>query len=422
MKALFWIFTFLLFSILACRDSIGPIHCEQNNPCSENACYPEDCVQNTTLLGMDTLWSLPLGNDLLKDIILDEDNIYLNMLTSNSFKVLSISKKGEFMWEYSNSLLDALSSLALSKTNNTLIGKKWNAIFSLNSETGNEQIFHKMQYYPFSASGILIDNEYYTTTGLRNESEAYLMKSDINDLQNWETVYTLTRDQVDGSGPNIESVNKWTNPETGDEILVFQHRMAFPKRIDLVAYNMTADSIYWWHKDIDPEGDSNYKQIDIVDGKAFFMGLWTLFCYDIESGKLIWENRYFDQDRRSFGLGDMVFTEDKNTMVVIYHEGMMALNTQTGQEIWHKTDDLWNVGSELSIYKDIVFFTHPGDGEFHSNTLWAIDAHTGEELWRKSSFQFGVGGFTGPVAIDQEKGILYTYGSRLYAIKIPEEW
>jgi predicted membrane channel-forming protein YqfA (hemolysin III family) len=28
----------------------------------------------------------------------------------------------------------------------------------------------------------------------------------------------------------------------------------------------------------------------------------------------------------------------------------------------------------------------------------------------------------GPVAIDQEKGVLYTYGARLYAIQIPEEW
>jgi outer membrane protein assembly factor BamB len=374
---------------------------------------------------MDTLWSLPLGNDLLKDIILDEDNIYLNMLTSNSFKVLSISKKGEFMWEYSNRSMEVTSSLFLSIQNKRIIGKDYNRIYSLNPVTGQEDLSTIIDLAPpGSAFGYLIDNEYYTSLRLRDESEAYLVKSNVDDLQNWEIVYTLTRDQVDGSRPNIESINKWSHPETGDEILIFQHRMSFPKRIDLVAYNMTADSIYWWHKDIDPEGDSNIDQINISDGKAYYMGHSTVSCYDVESGALIWSHYYpmNSADDRGFILGDMVFTEDKNTMVVIYHEGMMALNTQTGQELWHKTDDLWNVGSQLNIYKDIVFFTHPGDGEFYSNTLWAIDAHSGEELWRKSSFDYNVGGFMGPVAIDQEKGVVYTYGARLYAIQIPEDF
>ena len=77
--------------------------------------------------------------------------------------------------------------------------------------------------------------------------------------------------------------------------------MAFPtRRIDLLAYNLTADSILWWHKDVDPNGNSNIQQINIFDDKVVFFSARLVHCVDLSSGEILWQSKLNDSQSRTF--------------------------------------------------------------------------------------------------------------------------
>jgi hypothetical protein len=77
--------------------------------------------------------------------------------------------------------------------------------------------------------------------------------------------------------------------------------MAFPtRRIDLLAYNLTADSILWWHKDVDPNGNSNIQQINIFDDKIIFFSAKLVHCVDLPSGNILWQSKLNDGENRNF--------------------------------------------------------------------------------------------------------------------------
>ncbi len=123
-------------------------------------------------------------------------------------------------------------------------------------------------------------------------------------------------DSMDGIEPDADSFNHWYDPQTGDEILVLQHRMAFPtRRIDLLAYNLTADSILWWHKDIDPNGNSNIQQINIFDDKVVFFSARLVHCVDLPSGEILWQSNLNENQSRSFMSADAAMTID-NTLII----------------------------------------------------------------------------------------------------------
>jgi len=249
-KMNFCIITLIIFWS-SCTETINELPpCNNTDPCAEDACQPQNCIEDTTFVGLDTLWKTDMEGGNIKDMFIDDESIYVNVLTNNSFYIASYSRNtGELNWKYSNEL-GSISSMVL--YNNKIICQRWNTVLCLSTETGNEISNHSIDIARASSTyGYLLENYYYTCMRTSDESEEYLLRSNINDLVSWEVVYTLNRSDVNGSRPNIESTNRWLNPLTQDEILIFQHRMSFPARIDLVAFNLTADSILWWHKDID---------------------------------------------------------------------------------------------------------------------------------------------------------------------------
>jgi len=422
-----WSHLFILFCLWAsCTEPIDDIPpCNEANPCAEDACQPENCVEDTTFVGLDTLWKTDMEGGNIKHLLMDDDNIYANVLTNNSFYIASYSRNtGKLNWKYSNEL-GSVSSIVLD--NRKIICQRWNTVICLNTETGDEISNHSIDIARSSSTyGYLLKDYYYTCMRKSDESEEYLLRSHVDDLVTWEIVYTVNRNDVNGSRPNVESTNHWENPLTQDEILLFQHRMSFPARIDLVAFNLTADSILWWHKDIDENANSNIRQITISQGRAYFQGTSKLRCFDIATGDLIWETNYgpWNQGGKFFAAGSIVFTASEEIMVIKYGSGLLALNALTGEELWDKNDDdIRNVSSFfMTMYNDIVFFTHPGNGLSYSGPLWAIRASDGEEIWMKSTDFTTTGDFNGPVLIDEERLLFYTrHEGNLIAFRMPED-
>jgi len=421
-----WPHILLLFCFWAsCSEPIDDLPpCNDADPCAEDACQPEKCVEDTTFVGLDTLWKTDMEGGNIKDMYMDDESIYVNVLTNNSFYIASYNRNtGELKWRYSNEL-GYVGTMNL--YGGQIIGQTWNTVFSLNKKTGEEIKRSSISNITAKTSeGYVLKDYYYSTRGSRSRSTC--IRSHVDDFENWEEVYEITQAEIDGYEPNTVSYNLWDHSETGDEILVFQHRMAFPDgRIDLMAYNLTADSVFWWHKDLDEGGNSNQKQITISQGRAYFQGTSKLRCFDIASGDLIWETHYgpWNQGGKFFAAGSIVFTASEEIMVIKYGNGLLALNALTGEELWDKNDDdIRNVSSFfMTMYNDIVFFTHPGNGLTYSGPLWAIRASDGEELWMKSTDFVTTGSFSGPVLIDDERLLFYTrHEGNLIAFRMPED-
>ena len=420
-----FLFTILL-SWSACTEPIQDIPpCNDTDPCAVDACQPENCVEDTTFVGLDTLWKTNMEGGSIRHMLMDANNIYVNVLTSESFYIASYDRStGKRNWKFSNEL-GSISAFALYE--DQIIAQNFNALVALDKETGQELIRHNIRIGKTSTTyGYILGSYYYTSMLKGDESEAYLVRSQASDLQNWEIVYTVTKESVNGSQPDVESTNRWVNPITQDEILVFQHRMAFPNRVDFVAYNLTADSLLWWHEEIDENANSNIRQITISQGRAYFQGTSKLRCFDIATGDLIWETNYgpWNQGGKFFAAGSIVFTASEEIMVIKYGSGLLALNALTGEELWDKNDDdIRNVSSFfMTMYNDIVFFTHPGNGLSYSGPLWAIRASDGEEIWMKSTDFTTTGDFNGPVLIDEERLLFYTrHEGNLIAFRMPED-
>ncbi len=419
---------FLAFFIFwtSCTEPIDDIpDCNSTDPCAEDACQPENCIEDSTFVGLDTLWKTDMESGSIRHMVMDDDSLYVNVFTSSGFFIASYNRNtGLRNWRFSNEL-GSISAMSLYE--DRIILQNWNAIVAVNKESGKELTRHNIRVGKSSSTyGYVLGSYYYTSMLKSDESEAYLVRSEASDLRNWDVVYTVTKQGVNGSQPDVESTNRWVSPITGDEILVFQHRMAFPNRVDLVAYNLTADSILWWHPEIDENGNSNIRQITISQGRAYFQGTSKLRCFDIASGDLVWETNYgpWNQGGKFFGLGGIVFTASEDILVVKYHEGLLALNAKTGEELWDKNDDdIHNTSSfSMTMYNDIVFFTHVGNGLTYNGPLWAIRASDGEEIWMKSTDFATTGSFSGPVLIDEERLLFFTrHEGNLIAFRMPED-
>ena len=133
-----WPHTLLLFCFWAsCSvpiDELPPRN--DTDPCAEDACQPENCIEDTTFVGLDTLWKIDMEAGNLKGMLMDDSNIYVNVLTSSSFYIAAYERtSGELKWRYSNDL-GSVRSFEL--YNDKVIGQKWNTVFSINANTGAE--------------------------------------------------------------------------------------------------------------------------------------------------------------------------------------------------------------------------------------------------------------------------------------------
>src|SRR6056297_162409 len=289
--------TVILAGFWACNDAVMDIPCSED-PCASDACTPQDCtdVNDSTFLGLDTLWaSKPnLIKGAVKQIVQSDQYIFLNLILPQGYDVQCYSKEnGSLQWNFNSYEAEWFGDMHYDYYSDRLILQDRNTIISLNPIDGSlltkKNVFEGNQRSRTGAFGKVLNGYYYIPMETNNHAVGGAVRSKTTDLENWEWAYRITQSEVDGIEPSTDSYNLWIHPETGDEILLLQHRMAFwQKRIDLVAYNMTADSMYWWHKDIEPAGNSNIGQIAIVDGRAIFQGADILHCYDIKTGALQW--------------------------------------------------------------------------------------------------------------------------------------
>ena len=405
--------TVILAGFWACNDAVMDIPCSED-PCASDACTPQDCtdVNDSTFLGLDTLWaSKPnLIKGAVKQIVQSDQYIFLNLILPQGYDVQCYSKEnGSLQWNFNSYPTEWLGDMHYDDYSDRLILQDRNTIISLNPYNGEKitqkSVFEGEQRSGTGAFGKILDGYYYIPMETNNRTVGGAVRSKTTDLENWEWAYQITQSEVDGIEPSTDSYNLWIHPETGDEILLLQHRMAFwQKRIDLVAYNMTADSMYWWHKDIEPAGNSNIRQIQIFKDRAYFQGSRTIHAVNMMDGTYQW--KYEDTEKSFVCCHSIVYAKSENLVIDNYSNdsddsGLMAWDADNGNLRWSN-----NVGNYQAGFKEYYnSFVIQADGY-----LRVYNASGGRLIKELADIDRGSG--FGGVLIDEEKELMYTlYGN-----------
>ncbi len=276
-------------------------------------------------------------------------------------------------------------------------------MFVLNADNG--EILWKYTD-PENYAGIcIIDNYIYLADGV-NYQPSTMYKFDIN-TGTKQALFTIKHGKDEPGGdftPNLLMPVQWTHP-SGDEILVLQNRsygydkigpdgMFGYSKMDLMAYNVTADSILWYRYEVDNFSSGARPAID--GDKVYFFGGQTVYCVHAGSGETLWEysigtgngDNFFDANVLVHG--DKLIAKPNNST-------MHALDKNSGALIWKNTD-LLSMPSMLTVKDNVIWFSTYG--------IWAIDATTGKTIIEGHKGTSGSWIF--PIAHHPTNGHIYT--------------
>jgi outer membrane protein assembly factor BamB len=400
------LFLFLSVACLNSNDLTEP----------EQGCFP-NCFQQGVVF--EFVWEEPIAVDS-SQCFFDHPKIYNNQLIYiRSFcganQVLNSRNKNSGIknWSWSDpqyigdgNYFTATGAMAV--TENSIILGRERDLYRLNITNGQTGW---SIHYPegwgsnpniSTINGILYQSE---NKQITNRTESYLLAIPEDEFNNRDTVFSIK--EPDGYRPNIFPPSGWKN-EKDETVLVFQNRQwnfdAVDGKIDLYAYNVTADSIYWVIDDLVPDGNSNVRPPLIEGNRVFFLGGRTLFCIDVETGAILWD-RQFNNGASGLLTSNVILAEGK-LIVNPDDRTLYALDPETGATLW-SDDDSGSNCSNMVAHDGIVYFTSAG-----RDRLYAVDIHTGEHYWEERSphrrdFPNAQFVFQG-VAVDPETGYVYT--------------
>ncbi|TVR89836.1 MAG: hypothetical protein EA411_01510 [Saprospirales bacterium] len=387
----------------------SPIDDCPNPPCTDDP--------SPSKIGLlDTLWSVPIGDRYVgtNHIEVIDGVVYLSVGASIfAYDALS----SEELWRWEDPDLGKHLSFNICRNGKTLILQNWSTIASVNLKTGAtvKRYTEIEDGYNGAPRGALLGDHYYFVKERSNRSLAIIRRSHKDDLKNWEDLYVLKQgEDTGGSRPNIESYNLWVNPTNGDSVLVFQHRMSIPNRVDVVAFSLNSREILWRHNDINGSGNSNHQQMLVMNDKAYIMAGEVVIAYDMFSGEVVWKHYAHDLALR-FMFHKFSYAESINAILVKGNSPRLyGLDPETGaKNLYIEEAGRYSLGAGSPVYHNgIIYYTTYAQ-------FTAARAATGEILWEEDSSMSYNSGFNGDIGIDEENGLLFAAdGYYLYAIRM----
>jgi outer membrane protein assembly factor BamB len=383
--------------------------------------YPSDKDFHKKVVKYQPIWQIPLHPDTsfvyynvnhLEDDILviggmNQDQAY--------YKGIDVRTQ-EVLWEHINPSLGRYSNPLFAKGKVYLQSSGY--FVCLDRATGELEMEVKLPSIEFAnIFGIILGDHHYQCFRYRDNSKAWIGRSSLDDLTKWDTLYAIRRGvDIGQSRPNIQSFNLWIHPESQDSILLFQHRMSMPNRVDVVAWNLSKKRVLWKRENLTSLGNSTASQMNVINNKTYFMGGTALHCLDLFTGKTLWQ-----WDHPS-GINGLILTQplydpDRNVLFVrdMVTE-LRAFDPETGEVLWHNKDTGANNSDlgQMSLFNDVIYFTNDAK-------LWAVDALNGETIWEEPTYYSTINyRFTSGVSIDTQRNLLYTSDQQwLYGIPLP---
>ena len=255
-------------------------------------------------------------------------------------------------------------------------------------------------------AGVCIIEDHIYIADLVNRLSSTMYRFDINTGAK-EELFTI-KHGINELGkdftPFLMMPVKWLHPN-GDEILVLQNRsygydklgpdgMYGYSKMDLMAYNLTADSILWYRYEVDNFSSGARPAID--GNKVYFYGDRHAYCINPLNGETRWKYFIGDGPEDDFNTANILIIGDK-LIVKPDNDAMHAVNKETGERIW-LNENTASMPGLLTVHQDTIWFSSGG--------VLAIDANTGKTLI--DQYKASNGSWIFPVAHHPTNGTIFT--------------
>jgi len=250
----------------------------------------------------------------------------------------------------------------------------------------------------------IIDNWIYKNTVVDKQTSSLFRYELLTGRK--EHVLTLDKNGF-GSGftPTLRMPVRWNHP-SGDEVLILNNRSfdwedTKEPRMDLLAYNITADSMLWYRQGVDNSSSSSRPVID--EDRVYFFGSFFVHCIDAATGKTIWTFRTTDK-YGDFNTANIVIVGDlliaKPDSYWIY-----AVHKKTGRKVYARSNTA-PTPNLIQVRNDTLWFA--------DNAILAITASNGKKI---IDWEGPEGWWSAPVTPNPSNATIYTTdGSYIYCI------
>ena len=341
--------------------------------------------------------------------------IYKNMLIQGTnsdkddFKVIALTlDSGNVVWENTNfpPFFSPFFVEYSFQSEDKLVFSGSEFIAAINAENGQTLWVDNLPQGYFNVC--VISDYVYKTTQTEERSELY--RYNIHTGQK-EFLFALTKaEHGDGQyKPVLRMPEKWID-SNGNTLLIMSSRgysgATSRYRMDIMAWNLTADSMEWYRKGLSDWASSSRPAIE--DNRVYFFSISKVFCVDAASGNTIWSFELDPRDNISgFKTANILLVKDK-LIAKSDSYWMYGLDKMTGKRLW-VNENTAPMPYLLREYKDTIWFSSGG--------VFAIDAHTGRTLidgWDKENRS---GFWSNPVVHHPTLGYIYTTdGDYIYCL------
>jgi len=412
-------FYLMVLFFMACNeDSINdPIpECNQTDPCATDACRPQDCTEDSLWFGLDTFWSSKIEGACLamaqsNDIIVVSGFYGLDMFVKGFSK-----DSGEELWTFFDDRFDGISSLNVYEQTKKVVLQDFKTVIVLDMKTGEKLSEYRPAEYKahFSWGYLEEDDYYYMTIEERDESDAYIQRSHITDMESWEKVFSVSKMPYEFdlgliSGMNYESGN-----------LVFKCGLIGQDQPFVVSVNINTNDINWIYE-VPGKNANNLRQVTIQGDEVYHVAKYGVHALSVHSGEFIWSRTFEGNDAYSLSrFENTIYTQEGNiiwfyTDYIDSDGGALCMDAQTGEVIYDR---------EFNAFDINTVHQHAGVMYFGSNrgVLYAVRTSDGQVLWdTEDQIPFGKY-YADCVVLDQEREVLYGFnGQELVAINIADD-
>ena len=379
--------------------------------CSLPSCKPDDCpepIENQSPVVWKKLISSSPESSLNSTPLLYKDLIVLGKKETSGYVIRAYNAyAGDTIWETMAPVSGGFNATDWDESmiyDNKIVFSESYWFFALDAVTG-KILWHKINDNFFGGSCVIDKYLYKMGTDHRNWSSLY--RFEINSGAK-EKLFTINRSEYGSNySPNLMMPVKWVHPN-GDEILVLQNRTYgwytdMEHKMDILAWNLTADSMLWYRDRLD--GFSSMSRPAIDGDKVYFYGDRHAYCINPLNGETIWKYFIGDGPEDDFNTANILIIDEK-LIVKPDNDHMHAVNKETGEMIW-RNNETASMPDLLTVHQDTIWFGSGG--------VLAIDANTGKTLI--DQYEASNGSWIFPIAHHPTNGHIYTSdGDYLYCL------
>jgi outer membrane protein assembly factor BamB len=367
-------------------------------------------------------WAIPINSDTLKDVSnhlgMVLDHVYFQSLERDPAAythIIQNKRTAEQIWEHPlRNPHPIFTDGPFTLSNGDFLMHNSFATSVFDQTNGNHIVDYKAPADSAMQENVLVEANYLYRIHKPKSStrQAALVELDAITGTRLRSILYLHRDQNDGFHPSFHSLQRFSDPNTEEDLLAFlmigRNNAEGTSRVDLYVYNLSAGSMKYHYEDISESGNSSKQGLLIRNNKAYVQGTQKVYCYDLTNGTVLWERTIDDlstETNLAYGNGILIINPE--------NEYIIGLNADNGSP-------RWQAGSPNGIYDfsdPTAMHYHNGHVYFGSATtdrLSCIKVSTGAVIWNEFS-PFAAftdpceAGFNTQIAIDEDQNLLFAH-------------